>query len=711
MRALKFTALLVTWLMAGVTPVIAQNSGNSSYQDCMTWVEAIPVAPEDQSVANTQCLNLIGAGEQPGLLTLLDQYIAQNGQFIDPIALGQIALEKEGALQLALESIVAQSARRQDIEMGRSDIAEMIERAKGQAPRSPLVISSFYFADSMLALSQGDMGGMRQSAEAALSYVDEDTARPLRTRILVSIGVAATQQGDVAYALENYEAAIDSARKDGNYFRMATTSANIGSLFSSLGDDQQAMEYYTQALAYSEQSSQTTPMFESGMLANIGTIFTDKDQHEEAISYYVRAEKILEDLNRRDLAPVLYFSYAQSLFEIGQAKRSIDLATDATDQALSQGNTPLAGLILVWLAEKQLDRGEFYLAQDTLIKASEVMGVSQQGPQDLSLAGKESYWTRQYAEGMARMLAATGSYELAAGFADVAFEMHQKIFESKAVEAAVNSKLLFELRSGEQALIASQQRAALAEEQALVETLRSERTQMIAVMAIITALAAILIGLFIYRSFKAQKRLADTRSVFLKETHHRIKNNLQMLTSILRRESANRARKGDVDRHRDILGTTERLRAMALVQDYLYTNEESTVVSSLEYFTNLFEIIQNSLDREDVKVELDIDDTSLDAEIAMRLGLFAFEALSNSMKHAFATKGGKLSIMLKRGARRDLAELTVRDNGEGDPELASKDGNGGLSLIRDFAEMLGAKLYIKSDAHGTELALRNFRTV
>lgn len=166
---------------------------------------------------------------------------------------------------------------------------------------------------------------------------------------------------------------------------------------------------------------------------------------------------------------------------------------------------------------------------------------------------------------------------------------------------------------------------------------------------------------------KRTKELKDSlleKEVLLKEIHHRVKNNMQVISSILKLQALSLDDKGIKEVLTDCQG---RVQAMALVHEILYGTKRLASVDFKVYTTNLIHKISYSHNTRPNRVELMIDaeEILLGPAQATPVGLIVYEAVSNSFKHAFpGDRKGEIHISLKKSGP-DAVELILKDNGIG----------------------------------------------
>ena len=189
------------------------------------------------------------------------------------------------------------------------------------------------------------------------------------------------------------------------------------------------------------------------------------------------------------------------------------------------------------------------------------------------------------------------------------------------------------------------------------------------------------------RSAAALAQAVAQRDTLLKEIHHRVKNNLQVTSSLIDMQAR---QFGDEAVRAAFKGTQQRLYAIGMVHDVLYGEQGVSIIDMREYLTRLCQEIARANGTRERKIEmtLDIADTMLPAEQATSLGLCASEVLVNVFKHAFPAGGGGTILVRLTQMTSGRMELLIHDNGLG---MAPTEGGKslGMRLIRAFAAQLG----------------------
>ncbi|AKJ39666.1 histidine kinase dimerization/phosphoacceptor domain -containing protein [Methanosarcina barkeri] len=163
---------------------------------------------------------------------------------------------------------------------------------------------------------------------------------------------------------------------------------------------------------------------------------------------------------------------------------------------------------------------------------------------------------------------------------------------------------------------------------------------------------------------KAEDALLQMEEIRKKEIHHRIKNNLQVISMLLYLESGNFTDRDVIEAFRD---SQNRVKSMALVHEKLYQSEDMVSVDFADYIKNLVDYLfqSYSLDSRKVSLKLDVEKVFLGMDTAVPLGIIVNELVSNSLKHAFAgEKEGEIYIELHRSRENSTLQNKDPDNSE-----------------------------------------------
>lgn len=185
---------------------------------------------------------------------------------------------------------------------------------------------------------------------------------------------------------------------------------------------------------------------------------------------------------------------------------------------------------------------------------------------------------------------------------------------------------------------------------------------------------------------KIKKSLRE-KEVLLREIHHRVKNNMQIISSLINLQSL---RVKDKKTAKVLQSSQNRIKSMAIIHEKLYQSKDFTNVDLREYVKSLTNHLLTTfgVDRRKIRFHTDIKDIYLDINKAIPCGLIINELLTNSIKHAFPDgKSGEIKIAIRNHGNQKK-ELFVSDNGRGMPENTDIENTDslGLTLIKILAE-------------------------
>jgi len=197
------------------------------------------------------------------------------------------------------------------------------------------------------------------------------------------------------------------------------------------------------------------------------------------------------------------------------------------------------------------------------------------------------------------------------------------------------------------------------------------------------------------------------KDVLLKEVHHRVKNNMQIISSILNLQSSYVTDNYTLALLKE---SQNRIKTMAYIHESLYQNKSFTSVNFSEYIQTLSKNIIQSyvLSSEKVELILNLEKINLNLDVSIPAGLIINELITNAIKHAFpGTKKGKVCLNLK--SENNSIYLQVTDNGAGIPPGVDYNNTNtlGLQLVNTLIDQLDGEINFKSEKDkGTEVLIK-----
>ena len=219
-----------------------------------------------------------------------------------------------------------------------------------------------------------------------------------------------------------------------------------------------------------------------------------------------------------------------------------------------------------------------------------------------------------------------------------------------------------------------------------------------AMLALIYGIVAHLLSTLRRLQAELQERV-ERRTAWLAEVHHRVKNNLQIISSLLMLQAeklSNAADKAVFDECRD------RIYSMARLHEQLYSSGEFSDLDFAAHLREMAEMLVRSHTPQGCTLVLDVraDPVAVDLDTAVTLGLIANELLLNALKHGFSGRpAGELTVELCGGNRN---QMTVRDDGCGLPPgfAARKNAGLGLELVLGMTRQIRGEAKIENDPGG-----------
>jgi two-component sensor histidine kinase len=238
-------------------------------------------------------------------------------------------------------------------------------------------------------------------------------------------------------------------------------------------------------------------------------------------------------------------------------------------------------------------------------------------------------------------------------------------------------------------------------------------TQRILMFVLLLLMLAILIfGYFSFlKSKKREKELSDKneeitvksemlgaalkeKELLIKEVHHRVKNNMQIIMSLLKLQ-AEKINDKQIEIY--FSEARNRIQSMALIHEFLYKKEKMDYMQMNEYIKQLILEIQISYTQPNhiIEIHTDLDPIQLDFDTSIPLGLIINELVTNAYKHAFPNGVGNIWVSFK--VIGNTYKLMVKDNGIGPPENFKEkmENSLGMELIHLLSDQINAKIAIK----------------
>jgi two-component sensor histidine kinase len=312
-------------------------------------------------------------------------------------------------------------------------------------------------------------------------------------------------------------------------------------------------------------------------------------------------------------------------------------------------------------------------------------------------------WKLDYYMKLKQLYLLKSNYKEALAISDTLANVNNKLMDETKVESVKEMEAKYQKLENEQKI-------------QILEREKAISSKNYYILSLLLSLAAILaIAMFLlfrqkrknYNELSSKNDIITTmlaeKDLLIKEIHHRVKNNLQIVSSLLQLQSNYIHDDAALEAIND---GKNRVSSMALIHQNLYTEEHLNAIETMHYFDHLLDQIFDSYNIEESQISLDksIDSLLLDVDTMIPLGLITNELITNSLKHAFPNRmSGKINFMLKDEG--DHITLKITDNGVGvSLEEFNTSKSFGNKMIQAFVKKMKAD-FIISNEHGTEIKL------
>jgi two-component sensor histidine kinase/Tfp pilus assembly protein PilF len=511
----------------------------------------------------------------------------------------------------------------------------------------------FLFSEADILVHNGEQEKGMKSLLSALKILDESVKNPsLKAMTLNDIGNVYFMQIDYQNALKYYKLAIEIRKNIAEYKALASTYNNLGSVFKNMEKTDSARFYYLKS--YEIRSKIADSMGISGVYNNLGVLA------EKELNFNLAAE---------------YFNKA---FELG----------------ISYGDSLSALPMLINVGNAQWRAKDYSKAEKTLETAV-----------DLAKRSNSSFLESKAYQVLARLFNEKGEHKKAYELILYAISVSLKHSNSETLRITKELESKYENEKNSKTILIQQNQ--LNEEK--IKLLAKEKEQKILILTITAVSILVLVIMYLYRrqraiskKLKIQTNLLDKSNreieLLLREIHHRVKNNLQIISSLLNIQAKS-------INHPDAVLTLKesqsRIHSIALVHDKLYMNDSLDKIDVPNYLGELCKDIITSFESETkIKLHAEFTDLDINVNLAMQLGIIINEILTNSLKYAFMNSGSpQIDILLKKHDD-DKFELSIKDNGNGMNQNMNKKSFG-IYLIESMTEKINGTLTLKSDQNGT----------
>lgn len=480
----------------------------------------------------------------------------------------------------------------------------------------------------------------------------------------------------------------------GELNRIAFSYNLIGEVYNSQQQYNQGLDYHLKALEL-RKKIEKNGFHIANSYVNISSSYYGNKQYQLALNYGLEALKIYEKIGTGH-------NISRSNNLVGKAY----LKLNKVDKAIKyfQETVKLHDEIKINFLKIEALSG----LADAYLKKKDLIKSEASAKESVSLAEKHSYATIKSESYfiLSELKKTSKEYKEALKYYQKHIALKDSITNAqKATQIAEMERLYsIEKKEGEIATLAAKN----AKQQQLTEEKKHERN-----LALIIAIVVVLLSAFLYFFYKKTKHknkllalALEDRNLLLKETHHRIKNSFQMVSSLLFLQAENIQDKKAAQAVRE---GQNRVKSMALIHQKLYQKDNLIGVDTKEYIEELINDVFETyrINKEKINLKTSIDNVALDIENVMAIGLIINELLTNIIKHAFTKESSLNIITITFKDKTDYLELMVSDNGVGFDIETIQEKSFGIKLIKSLGRKLKAETEFLT-ANGTEVRIKMY---
>ena len=551
---------------------------------------------------------------------------------------------------------------------------------------------------------------------------------------------------DVLGCFNNYAIGLGYAKKAKSTYYQASLLNLTGGVYANKGDFDKALKLYEEGLKIAEDNHE--PEMISQLLNNMAEVYSDAGRSIDfTLPFYQRALKYEIEISNWQYVAMIYSNIAKEYAMAGNKEE----AEKAVRQAIDNLNKKNDGGYV--FATVSADIGEMYLNMGNYSMAEKYLQTSYRILDRLEI--KDNSLISLSA--LCRLYLAKNEIEKAASFA-TKLVMLAKLYKTKLflrdgykvlVEIAKKNKrpeealLFYEQyknwndslfnQSKEEGIAALENRMKSKQEELYFQyetALKSEENKALqksnnylrkqAIAALIVAALFLLGGILLNKGYansrkrnevlEKQKELIEKHSeekdTLLREINHRVKNNLQVISSLLNLQANSITDATAIEALRD---SYERVKAISLIQQQLYSIDNFTSVQPQEYITSLFVDLKLVYNAKNINLiyTTDMVKTELDMQSAVPFGLIVNEVFTNALKYAFVEKtAGTIWAEFIDESDKEY-RLVIKDDGVGLPIGLDTENTTslGLRIIKELTRQLRGSFEFSSEG-GTRFELR-----
>lgn len=506
-------------------------------------------------------------------------------------------------------------------------------------------------------------------------------------QLLTQLGYVMERRGQISKAADYAIEALHIGEATNNLHAMAMAYSDLSNLFWKQSKFEKGIEYGLRSESIFKKRS-IDDMDYSFTLYIIGNNYLSKKDYSDALNYYKRALTMSQRYEFYNNLADIYISLTDLYTITKDYSKAGTAAKSAIKYATLLDNNFL--LMRAWLSVGKLQNltGHPDSAVSSLGTCLRIATTS---------FGDKFFLQQAYGE-LGKAHAATGDYKNAYTAFLKYDNLKDSVFTAEADQRILAMQTEFEVAQKE-STIKTQQLSISQQKRLQLLTLGAAGLLVLMLGALyynyrnkrlLNNKLETLNGALAQKNRQLDKRNAENE-LLLKEIHHRVKNNLEIVSGLLALQAA------QVDHpsvHAVMQASQNRVLSMGIIHQKLYQGGNLASIEMRDYFHHLSESIIDTFNAGDgISIKCDMPPLELDIDTAIPIGLIANELLTNSLKYAFINaQPGQIQISLTKTNARDDLVFKVADNGIGKGSESVKGTGFGTELVNLLVQQLGGKL-------------------
>ncbi|WP_420582959.1 histidine kinase dimerization/phosphoacceptor domain -containing protein [Reichenbachiella sp.] len=597
-------------------------------------------------------------------------------------------------------------------------------------------------------------GKVKSYVNIGYSYFDEgriDTAMILMKRSIsesvennnpegemdgyLALGIVYDSKSYLDSAAWAYKKNIAMGKSLNKIQKSTSAIGNLGNVYRQQGLFEMAISQYLEAAEINLELGKAGK--QANFLANVGSVYLEDHNFEKAEEYSAKAYELVKDT---DYTRTKWYARTGQCLALGNLDRYDEALAGFNEilkEAQALGDPYQEPTTYHNLGDLFNDNGEHEKALGSALAALEGFeavdskyGILKSHTLLCTIYGKvgkvdQAFSHCEVASEMAQEYNHEGSLKEIYKYQAEAFELvgnYKEAYAARLLYEEVKDEQLGETQDRHIAALTTkfdtkekEMKIQVQEEQLAAQQKLIDQQRIIQVLILLVLLAVVTMAVIVWRNAKKQKvvnrqlneqketieKTSKERETLLKEIHHRVKNNLQVISSLLSMQS----RQMDEGEAKSAVREGQsRIKSMSLIHQKLYSQDELSRINMKDYISELSQYLFKSYNTgESIKEVLETEEIQLDVDTAVPLGLIINELIANALKYAFDDKkDGQLKVQFAEDG--NAYKLMVSDNGKGLPPKWEQRKNMGMRLVQILVDQLEGELQI-DNSKGTSFMI------